>query len=425
MTPLEYASNAAYPWILTYTPIGGDSGQVDVTFNGFTASMTLDTGHRGDGAELNRFGLLNVVKHPDTAGTPWIDDVVINGDAEDFNTDPGWEEFQNHASYLSEDTRPRFAFGYSATQNSGGLVPGEIGGRLFRGDCRFAGTLAYYGDVVADMSLETPLEASGKVSLHRAVSDSTTLFGFFNSEASVFVNPSQSNGLPKEFMGWAIEGPSAEGFYMYPCYRTQVDGADRNYASNLQYIYPDSQAKDWSFNYDPEGNGGDGEISLTYDGQTSILPVQPGHKAMGATFDRFGFVTTWIDGNNQLVFVDDLTYTLDVPTTAQFSATPREGDAPLEVTFTDESTSKFAITSRTWDFGDESPTSNDANPVHTYAVDGAYTVGLTIATTEDSDTETSQWYIDVGNSLPGPGVVALGILAAVMASYGGYRIRRR
>ncbi len=29
----------------------------------------------------------------------------------------------------------------------------------------------------------------------------------------------------------------------------------------------------------------------------------------GTTFDRFGIVTSWIDGNSQNVYLDDITYT--------------------------------------------------------------------------------------------------------------------
>jgi hypothetical protein len=32
---------------------------------------------------------------------------------------------------------------------------------------------------------------------------------------------------------------------------------------------------------------------------------------MGASFDRFGICTPWIDGNSVTVFFDDVTYTAD------------------------------------------------------------------------------------------------------------------
>ncbi len=421
--PVEFPSGTVCTWSLTYTPVGADSGEIVAVFNGQTATCTLSPGHRGDGAALNRFGLLDVMKHPDDTGQLWIDEVVINGVPEDFSVDPGWEAFQNHASYVSEDTRPRFAFGFSGTQFNGGTSPGEIGGRFFRGDCRYPETLAYYGAPLENLSLEAPLEASGKVCLRRAVSDSTTLFGFFHSERSVAVNPSQSEGLPAEFLGLAIEGPSADGFYIYPCYRTQSEGGSRQYVADLPRIYPDGQARDWTLTYDPNGNGGGGEIRLACGGHTAVLPLQPGHKALGAQFNRFGFVTPWIDGNGQVVYFDDLTYTYAVPTRARFSAFPVEGSAPLEVEFTDESASTHAITGWTWDFGDGSAPSHERNPIHTYMQDGAYTVGLTITTAADSHTIQRQWFIDVGNSLPGPALPALAFLAAALGSFAIRRLR--
>ena len=37
------------------------------------------------------------------------------------------------------------------------------------------------------------------------------------------------------------------------------------------------------------------------------LDLRPGVRAAGARFNRFGIVTTWIDGNGQRVYFDDLT----------------------------------------------------------------------------------------------------------------------
>ena len=81
---------------------------------------------------------------------------------------------------------------------------------------------------------------------------------------------------------------------------------------------------------------------------------------------------------------------------AAFSGTPTSGDAPLTVTFADESTND--PTSWSWDFGDGT-TSGDQNPIHTYASDGSYTVSLTAANDAGSDTETKTAYITVGDGL--------------------------
>jgi hypothetical protein len=45
------------------------------------------------------------------------------------------------------------------------------------------------------------------------------------------------------------------------------------------------------------------------DREAVTLDLGKGHRAAGARLDRFGLVTTWIDGNGQKVYFDDLTYT--------------------------------------------------------------------------------------------------------------------
>ena len=80
---------------------------------------------------------------------------------------------------------------------------------------------------------------------------------------------------------------------------------------------------------------------------------------------------------------------------AAFSANVTEGDAPLTVAFTDEST---GAATWSWDFGDNT-TSADQNPTHTYATAGTYTVTLTVTNTAGSDraTATITVSVPVGN----------------------------
>src|SRR5262249_42268701 len=84
-----------------------------------------------------------------------------------------------------------------------------------RGNTRYPEKLAYSGDRLEPLTLERPLRASGKISLRRGVSDSTSLIGFFHSRDSVSVSNEQNNGFPMNFLGAAIEGPSREGFFLY------------------------------------------------------------------------------------------------------------------------------------------------------------------------------------------------------------------
>lgn len=79
------------------------------------------------------------------------------------------------------------------------------------------------------------------------------------------------------------------------------------------------------------------------------------------------------------------------PPTAQFSAAPTSGFAPLTVNFTDQST---GATSWSWDFGDTG-TSSAQNPSHVYNSPGLYTVTLTATNSYGSDVETKTDYISV------------------------------
>jgi hypothetical protein len=174
--------------------------------------------------------------------------------------------------------------------------------------------MAYYGARLTDtLSLNHLLHAEGKVAFRRGVSDSTTLIGFFHATNSMRNNDSQNSATPENFVGAAIEGPSSEGFYLYPTYGLDQEGVRANGGRGTPtppFIYPNGESGDWTLDYAPDGNGGNGRITVTQDGQAVTLNLDPGHKQIGATFNRFGIITTHIDGSGQTVYFDDIAYTL-------------------------------------------------------------------------------------------------------------------
>lgn len=91
--------------------------------------------------------------------------------------------------------------------------------------------------------------------------------------------------------------------------------------------------------------------------------------------------------------------------TADFTATPLSGTAPLEVAFTDLSVAEnTTIKTWEWDFDNDGVIdSYIKNPVHVFDA-GVYTVSLTVSDGEISDTETKEEYITV---VP-PSVIAIG-----------------
>jgi WD40 repeat protein len=298
-------------WSLRYDPHANDgAGAVTATIGDQTAICHLDRGHKADGATFNRFGLLTVMKSADTGGELWLDDMTVNGNIEHFSNEPGWDAFQNERSYESTNVRPRFDFGYSETQYAGGQGRGELGGLIFRGDCRYPDKMACYGDRLNDLTLAKPLRAAGKVAMRRGVTDSTILIGFYNARDSMASNPSQDAGLPMNFLGIATDGPSREGFYFAPCYRVNGDG--RGHAvdqHNPPHLYPDSKSRDWTLEYSPGAPDSDGQLTVSLDGHSVRIKVLKDHKSAGAHFDRFGIITTWVDGNGQHIYFDDLNYT--------------------------------------------------------------------------------------------------------------------
>ena len=312
MDPDELSCEQVHTWSIQYDPKGAKGlGLITATFDEVTVECPLSPGHKKDGMTFNRFGLLNVIKSVDTGNSLWVDDVTINGKTEDFTQDPQWEGIGNRQKYLSSSVRPRFDYGFSPTQHAGGKQAGEFGGLFYRGDCRYPERLGYCGGRLEPLTLARPLRASGKLVFMRGVTDSTTSIGFFHSEHSVTVNPSQSSTIPMDFLGFHIEGPSREGFYMYPVYR--VHGLSHNAGLGVGgyelRIYPDSTTPDWTLEYDPNAAGGNGQIRLSLDGQTQTLDLRDTDKPTGAFFDRFGAVSSWIDGNGQVVYLDDLKYT--------------------------------------------------------------------------------------------------------------------
>ncbi len=72
--------------------------------------------------------------------------------------------------------------------------------------------------------------------------------------------------------------------------------------------------------------------------------------------------------------------------TANFFATPPQGNEPLEVWFTDTSISTSGITSWSWVFGDGG-TSTEQFPNYTYNLAGQYTVSLTVSGPDGTDTK--------------------------------------
>lgn len=85
---LHPADGTSHRWSLDYHPAGANGqGAVTCVLDGNVYRATLHAGHKAEATLFNRFGLMNV----QTSGsglTVWLDDLRIDGQREEFDTDP-------------------------------------------------------------------------------------------------------------------------------------------------------------------------------------------------------------------------------------------------------------------------------------------------------------------------------------------------
>jgi len=318
------ADGTRYTWKMDYDPqanngngqmqfiIRGNSPNPDTAFEGKTFTVNLPAGYKQQNTRFDRFGLANAMK----SGNPmtiYFDDLVFDGQSEDFSTEPNWIALGNRATFEDHEQSGLHDFGYSAETNYAGGQNGEVGGLFWR-----SGSYGYYADRVGPLSLDDRLEASGKIVLRVAAQDSGMYFGWFNSGDKEF-GPTQAGN----FLGIKIGGPTRVGHYFLPAYATSRDTqiqskGKRQHAANVSVdahrgpVLVPEKVYDWKLVYDPSASGGKGSIQLTLGDQSITLDLKGGDKARGAQFDRFGLFTNHIGGSFVKVYLDDLRYTAAV-----------------------------------------------------------------------------------------------------------------
>jgi len=171
------------------------------------------------------------------------------------------------------------------------------------------------------------------------------------------------------------------------------NGASSNYAPTIRIDSTMINGFQVTFYVTANDADGAGDSELTYlfnygDGQIGSDATheynQVGQYLVSCT-------VTDVDGVSQTDWVFVTITDTEVPD-AVFTGSPTRGTCPLTVNFADQSTGH--ITSWSWDFGDGG-TSTEQNPSHIYNEEGNYTVSLTVAGSEGSDTEIKDDYICV------------------------------
>ncbi len=81
---------------------------------------------------------------------------------------------------------------------------------------------------------------------------------------------------------------------------------------------------------------------------------------------------------------------------ANFTANQTRGYYPFTVNFTDTSTPQSSVSTRIWDFGDQT-TGSGATEIHTFSQKGNYNVSLTVTNTSSGMTRVANTTIEVGS----------------------------
>lgn len=250
---------------------------------------------RKAGATFDHFGLMNMMK-PGKAIAIYFGDLEYDGKKTDFANDPRWDAVGNRTSYEGREQVGAHDYGFSPATNFAGGTPGEIGGVLWRG-----GQYSYYADRVGQLSLRDRLEAHGKVVLKSGAPDSDMFLGWFDS-AHKDKPPTETGG----FVGIHVGGPTRVGHYFQPSLATA--SGTKSQAKTGPLLTP-GQVYDWSLDYDPAANDGNGAITATLGNRSETLALRAGLKSQGGSFDRFGLFTPAVGGQSVRIYFDDLSYT--------------------------------------------------------------------------------------------------------------------
>jgi PKD repeat protein len=157
---------------------------------------------------------------------------------------------------------------------------------------------------------------------------------------------------------------------------------------------------------------------------TSSTVKNPTHTYSSAGTYTVSLTVTGSGGSATRTEPDYITVTAPVPTPSPtptpvpvpapaFSATPRIGNSPLNVAFTDLSTE--SPDTWDWNFGD-GVRSTVKNPTHTYSSAGTYTVTLTVTNSGGSATRIMMDYITVTAPTPMPTPAPVPVQASFTAS---------
>src|SRR5262249_25105153 len=169
----------------------------------------------------------------------------------------------NGSRYTEPNFHAMHSYGWSQT-NWAGERPGEIGGLLWRTEPQDP-LCSYYGDDMGELTLEDPISFSGTICFTDGMTDAAAFFGYFHRDHQVERSGAgRPDGASRtaNTLGITIADLSAVGYYLAPRVTSWDGEAVRR---SCEVFLPDRRRRRFTFDYDPQGNGGTGRVTVTLD----------------------------------------------------------------------------------------------------------------------------------------------------------------
>ena len=327
-------------YVMEFDPAGARGlGTLTVQIDSTSKVFYFGEGKLVKGADIDLFGMWNAkIPAEDGAITAYLDDVTnttngqIDPASNDFNSTPaGWVGCNNSFTQKDYIVRPSHEFGWARTlrylDGSNGYSPMYtipesdrycMGGIIYLASYDNLNVpRASYGAGL-DGSLNTKdhhLYATGRFKIDWANVDAGELIGWYNSTTACDqTTGGKGHGLPNKFLGVTVAAGS-NGYGWLPSYRSPLKPEEHVLKtwSPATRVYEDGEWREFYMEYDPDGAGGRGQLTLQIgkEGTPVSYGLEEGAKGADFAFDRFGLLTDRKGGGKpHAIYLDKLTYTV-------------------------------------------------------------------------------------------------------------------
>jgi len=282
-------------------------GKITFTLDGQSVSYYLIPGHQDLPTVMNRFGIYNTQIY--TGGLEfYLSELMINGKKIVLSQDPHWQGLNNKVTFTETDFHSRHNYGYSQT-NWAGEKPGEIGGR-FWGTEVIDPLHGYYATDIGELTLDDPIQFSGRICFTEGAVDGRMLIGYFNKEEKMApVKGEYKGNPPNQYLGLEVMDQTSVGYNF-----TAVCSPRQNISTEQRgpIIIPDRISRPFTFEYDPNASKF-GRISVSLGNDNFSYDLTEEQRKTGSKFNRFGLLNPRKGGKYVDVYIDDLIYSSRIP----------------------------------------------------------------------------------------------------------------